>query len=163
MEVLLKMFPSVVLCLIVLTTVSSEPVKYPVVKTTTIEDREYFWFGREVRVLFPEAQRLCSLYGGLIIEPEHEVKMSLLTGFGPTSWVNVYYDPETSLWRWMSDHLPIDLVLEDKVDCKGSECDHFRLFITKIGRFSIYGIVDDRTGEKQPFICERPVALASTN
>ncbi|KAI1280369.1 hypothetical protein HDE_13623 [Halotydeus destructor] len=153
------MFPSVVLCLLTLTTVLSEPVKYTVAKTTTSQYTEVFWFGPTVTETFPEAQRLCSLYGGQLIEPEDSFSMhALQTVFGNTFWVNGYYDSETSRWRWISDHLPIEDFYWDKKQarCQDSECVHWRPFITKRGVFLVMSAVDERTGPKFPFICDKP-------
>ncbi|KAI1280371.1 hypothetical protein HDE_13629 [Halotydeus destructor] len=156
---MLTTFSSAVLCLIVLTTVSSEPVKYTVAKTSNFKNIQFFWFGPTVEETFPEAQRLCSLYGGQLAEPQHGIMHGLQVEFGDHYWVNGYYDQETSTWRWVSDDLPIDDMHWDKNEerCKDAECVHWRPFITERAAYLVMSAVDERTGPKLPFICDKPL------
>ncbi|KAI1280589.1 hypothetical protein HDE_13616 [Halotydeus destructor] len=155
------MLSSVLLCLIVLTTVSSAPVKYDVAKMAGIGRKQFFWFGH-VSATFPEAQRLCALYGGQIVEPRDNVIHILHTEFAHTFWVNGYYGPSdtsgTSTWRWSSDKSPIERIYWDKhePECKGDDCSHWRLFIANDIHYSKWATTDLRRGTKITVLCERP-------
>ncbi|KAI1280367.1 hypothetical protein HDE_13621 [Halotydeus destructor] len=152
------MLPSVVLCLIVLTTVSSGPVNHKVVKTVTLQGRDFFWFGPTVRETFSEAERLCSLYGGEIAEPVHGTRHSLQEMFAPSYWLNGYYDVDSAMWRWVSDHFPIYYLSgswdTDQPACKGDDCAHWRLIVVK-SKYLKFATVDERLGTKLPVICEK--------
>ncbi|KAI1280730.1 hypothetical protein HDE_13619 [Halotydeus destructor] len=152
------MFSSAVLCLIVLTTVSSEPVKPTVAGEATLKGREFFWFGPTVKATFPEAQQLCSLYDAEIAEPLHVVRQKLQEIFTPTYWINGYYDVETSMWRWISDDLPINYITTswdtDQPGCQGDDCATWRPIIVMAEGMK-FATVDERSGTKLPVICEK--------
>ncbi|KAI1280365.1 hypothetical protein HDE_13627 [Halotydeus destructor] len=151
------MLPSILLGLIVLTTVSSE--YYSIKMVAVIKDRHFASFGSTARDTFSEAQRVCSLYGGHVAEPEMAVIRKLRGMFGSTFWVNGYYDTETSTWRWISDHLPIDGIDDnwdtDQPGCQGEDCATWRPFIANAAN-SKFSAIDERNGTKLPFICEMP-------
>ncbi|KAI1280729.1 hypothetical protein HDE_13618 [Halotydeus destructor] len=152
------MLPSLVLCLIALTTVSSGPVKRHMVKAITYNGREFFWFGSTVTMTFSETEQLCALYGAEMAEPDHWMRRNLQVNFAPSYWLNCYYDVDTSMWRWISDHLPIDLI-ETNWDtnqpaCRGADCANWRLAVVK-ERYAQLVTIDERLGTKLPVICER--------
>ncbi|KAI1280370.1 hypothetical protein HDE_13622 [Halotydeus destructor] len=169
------MLPSVLLVLFVLTAVSSQPqsFKYHISSYTTRGAKEFYKFDRSIAETFPEAQRLCALYGGHITEPKDHYDRESLSFLG-SYWINTYFDEQTATWRWLSDDSAVRTYFVYGVvnpKCKGDDCSNYRQYVShftkplgsyysNIYQYKFY--TTDVTGEK-PIVngiaCERPVAM----
>ncbi|KAI1280372.1 hypothetical protein HDE_13628 [Halotydeus destructor] len=166
------MLTTEVLFLIVMTTVSSQPMgqsfKYHISDSSTRGNKEVFQFNQDLKETFPEAQRLCALYGGQVNEPR--------TPYDRTSrrsmdlhWINSYYDETTATWRWVSDQSPVEYRDLTKPVCKGQDCAHYRQYVEHyadhsddgMGMFT-YRFATTDVRKESPInagiVCERPVA-----
>ncbi|KAI1280282.1 hypothetical protein HDE_13625 [Halotydeus destructor] len=161
------MSTSVVLFLIVLTATSGQPQsKYHISRYTTEGDKELYEFNPNLAETFPEAQRLCALYGGHIAEPKghHDRERLLFLG---EYWINSYFDERTSTWRWLSDQSLVDTHFfygVTKPKCRGDECANYRQYVTHLTDFGVYEYqfmttdVRKQMPTKVGVACERTVA-----
>ncbi|KAI1280364.1 hypothetical protein HDE_13624 [Halotydeus destructor] len=173
MRDLSKMLTNVALCLIVLTTVSSQPLgqsfKYHVSDYFTRRGKEIFQFNANLKETFPEAQRLCALYGGQVNEPSSDYDLTRRRSMG-THWINSYFDETTATWRWVSDQSPVEYRDLTKPVCKGEDCAHYRQYVEHYERvdydypFDMYfeRLVTTDVRQESPIkagiVCQRPVA-----
>ncbi|KAI1280366.1 hypothetical protein HDE_13626 [Halotydeus destructor] len=165
------MLPSVVLVLVALTTVSSQPLdqsfKYHISQYFTRGDKEVYQFNQDLKETFPEAQRLCALYGGHVNEPKYYYDRRIREPMG-IHWINSYFDETTATWRWVSDQSPVEERDLTKPECEGQDCAHYRQYVEHYvdeceiedNRRHRFVTTDVRKESpiKAGIVCERPVA-----